>query len=304
MSIEPTRAANTEQTGDQVPAVRASGATIIVALDGSEHALAALPVARTLAAVAQAALYVLHIAESALPPQELLQKLGLTTDDVRGAIINQAGGDPAEAIVQVAREQQSLAIALCTHTGVEKGAGELGHVARQVILAAPCSVVLVPPTLGLRPLELRHVLLPFDGTPTTAAAIGPALELADKAGAEVTVLHVAAARARRPAEPGTFAVPRYLDQPHHEWAAWGHELLQRVCCLARAGQAERLRLALAAGEPAEEVVRYAREHHSDLILLAWHGTLEDKRAIVAKAVIREAPCPVLILRVPAQEASR
>jgi nucleotide-binding universal stress UspA family protein len=236
MSSEPTKAGATEQSGGRSPAVRGRAATIIVALDGSEHALMALPVARTLAAVEQATLHVVHIAEGLLPPGELLHKLRLTKNDIRGVIVGQTQGDPAEGIVHVARERQSLYIALCTHTGVEKPTEELGRVARQVLLTAPCPVLLVPPARGRQRLELRQVLLPYDGTPTTAAAIGPALELADKAGAEGTVLHVVAVHTHQPTEPRTIAVPRYLDQPHHEWTAWGHELRQRVCCLARAGQ--------------------------------------------------------------------
>jgi nucleotide-binding universal stress UspA family protein len=297
MSSEPTKAGATEQSGSRARAAQGRAATVIVALDGSEHARAALPVARTLAAVEQATLHVLHIAERLLPPGELLHKLGLTINDIRGSIMGQTPGDPAEGIAQVARERQSLYIVLCTHTDIAKPAGELGRVARQVLLTAPCPVLLVPPARGLQPLALRQVLLPYDGTPTTAAAIGPALELADKAGAAVTVLHVATVRMRQPAEPGTIAVPRYLDQSHHEWPAWSHELRQRVCGLARAGQVHKLRLVLAAGEPEQEVARYTHEHPIDLIVLAWNGTLEVKRAAVAKAVIREASCPILVLRV-------
>lgn len=302
MNSEPTKAGAVGQPGSRAPAAQGRAATIIVALDGSEHALAALPVARTLADAEQATLQVLHIAERLLPPGELLHKLGLTINDIRGSIMGQTQGDPAEGIVHVARERQSLYIVLCTHTGVEEPIEELGRVARQVLLTASCPVLLVPPAHGLRPLALRRVLLPYDGTPTTAAAIGPALELADKAGAEVTVLHVATVRMRQPAEPGTLAAPRYLDQPHHEWPAWGQELRQRVCCLARAGQVHKLRLVLAAGEPVQEVVRYTHEHRIDLIVLAWNGTLEVKRAAVAKAVIREASCPILVLRVRADRA--
>jgi nucleotide-binding universal stress UspA family protein len=64
-------------------------------------------------------------------------------------------------------------------------------------------------------------------------------------------------------------------------------------------KAHKLRLALAAGEPAQEVVRFTHEHSIDLIVLAWNGVLELRRAAVAKAVIRAAACPILVLRVHA-----
>ena len=58
----------------------------------------------------------------------------------------------------------------------------------------------------------------------------------------------------------------------------------------------RLRLALAVGDPAAEISRSAREHGADLVVLGWHGDLEGDHALVAKAVFREMPCPLLILR--------
>ena len=38
------------------------------------------------------------------------------------------------------------------------------------------------------------------------------------------------------------------------------------------------RLFLRAGEPAAEIVRFAAEQESDLIVLAWHGSLAGERA--------------------------
>jgi nucleotide-binding universal stress UspA family protein len=50
------------------------------------------------------------------------------------------------------------------------------------------------------------------------------------------------------------------------------------------------------GDPAEEIVRYAREHAVDLIVLGTHGRTGPSRALlgsVVEHVIRTAPCPVL-----------
>jgi nucleotide-binding universal stress UspA family protein len=48
--------------------------------------------------------------------------------------------------------------------------------------------------------------------------------------------------------------------------------------------------------PGEEVIRSAAEHASDLIVLAWRGAWERERAVTVKAVLRGAPCPVMIIR--------
>ena len=51
-----------------------------------------------------------------------------------------------------------------------------------------------------------------------------------------------------------------------------------------------------AGDPAEEIARYARENDLDLIVIGTHGRTGMSRALlgsVAERVIRTAPCPVL-----------
>lgn len=268
----------------------------IVPLDGSAHALAALPVARVIADLQGATLRIVHVAEPAMPPQVLLDRLGLTTDQFRGSVLEQASGPPAARIVGVAGQRQRTMIVMCVHTGMGKTGGDLGSVAEAVLRGAPCPVVLVRPERGLEPWALRTMLLPHDGTPTTAAANHSTFQLAEQAGAELIVLHIAAGQDRPPVEPGTFGASRYMDQPQHEWSAWTDEFLERLCCLGDAPATIRIRLLVAHGEPDIEIVRVAREHASDLIVLAWRGRFEAQRAATLKAVIRDAPCPVLVLR--------
>jgi nucleotide-binding universal stress UspA family protein len=288
-------------------------------LDGSAHAIAALPTAKVLAELAQATLHVVHVGEPILPSDELIQSLGLTRDQLRGCVIAQAGGAPAASIVRLASEWRSVSIVMCTRTnvagaegapgslaGAESAAGPvagaedaLGSVAGAVVREAPCPVVLVRPELGGRPRSLRRIVVPHDGTPSTAAALQPAIDLAGRSGAELEVLHVAAPEASHTAEPGTLTAPRYLDQPQHEWPVWTREFLARTWAQCHSPPAVRTRLYLRTGEPGTEIVRFAGERQSDLIVLAWRGRLDAERATTLKAVIRDAPCPTIILRVMA-----
>jgi nucleotide-binding universal stress UspA family protein len=179
----------------------------------------------------------------------------------------------------------------------------LGSVASAVVRIAPCPVVLVRPELGVHPAALRRIIVPEDGTPTTAAALQPAGELAGRSGAELDVLHVAAAAAHQPAEPGTLTAPRYLDQPQHEWPVWTREFLQRLRHLCHCPSTVQTRLFLRTGEPGAEIVRFARERETDLIVVAWRGHLDGQRAATLRAVVRDAPCPTLVLRVASQAAA-
>ncbi len=279
---------------DEMSGGTALGAeAVLVPLDGSEHALAALPVARWIARAANACLHVLHIAERALPPRDLLHKLALDPEDVHGSIIDQEEGEPAEAIVRMAEEQGSPFIVLCTHTGQREPAGELGGVALDVIRAARCPVVLVPPFRGREDWSPGRILFPYDGTPDTAAAACPALEFARAVAEEMIVLHATAPGIAPPDEPGSITAPLYVDQAQHEWPAWGREFLDRACWSE--GWTGRLRVHLSVGEPGVETARFARERRTDLIVVAWHGTWEGHAAAV-KAVIRDAPCPIMVLR--------
>jgi nucleotide-binding universal stress UspA family protein len=269
---------------------------VFVPLDGSVHARAALSVARALAQLVDGTPHLVHIGGATLPSRELLRKLGLATDDVRGAVVEQAGGDAAASIIRLARAQRCAYIVMCPYTGRQEPAGELGGVARDVLHLASCPIVLVPPAQDQRPWRLRHILLPHDGTPTTTAALGPALELARRADAELLVLHVAGSRAAPPAEPGAITPPQYEDQAHHEWPTWASEFLQRACCVNPSEEMPRLRLTLAVGDPGPEIIRTARGYPADLVVLGWHGDPESDKPPVAKAVIREMPCPLLMLR--------
>ncbi len=273
--------------------------TIVVPLDCSTRATAALRVARGLAEMEGATLHVVHVGERTLPPREMLEQLRLTPEELSGSVLDQVTGTAAAGIVRQAAELGSAFIVMCTHTRAEAPRDGFGCVAREVLCTAPCPVVLVRPEPTPRPWALRRLLLPHDGTPTSAAAIRPAADLADRAGAELDVLHVAAPGAARPLEPGTFAAPRYLDQPQHEWPVWAHEFLDRLCALGRPTESVRIRLFLAAGEPGPAIVEFAARHGVDLIALAWRGVLEPERAVTTRAVIGGAPCPVVVFRVAA-----
>ncbi|HEX7128252.1 MAG TPA: universal stress protein [Thermodesulfobacteriota bacterium] len=272
---------------------------VIVPLDGTVHATAALPVARGLAALLGSTPCIVHVGVRPRPPREMLEPLKLTSEQLEGSVLHQATGSPAAAIVDLAASRRHALIVMCTHTGLDKPRGALGSVTREVLRTAACPVVLVHPERGPRPWTLRRLLLPHDGTPTSAAALSPAAELARRAGAELTVLHVAVPGSEPPGEPGTCAAPRYLDQPQHEWPAWAREFLDRLRAIGRPPGEVPMRLSFAAGEAGRAIVEFASREASDLIVLAWRGVLEPGRALTARAVVGGASCPILVVRVAA-----
>jgi nucleotide-binding universal stress UspA family protein len=275
-------------------------ATILVPLDGSTRALAALPVARSLAKLVDGTVRMLHVAD-VLPGPELRERLKLEIEDLHGAVLDARAGDPATAIVQAAEEWRSFAVVMCAYTGALKPAPGLGSVAEAALHAA-LPLVFVQPDRPNVDFKLNRVLIPHDGAPATAAALGFGAHLAHRAGAELVILHVAAFGAE-PQGPGSTPVPQYMDQPQYEWETWTSEFVERLRCLCGLPREASMHLHLATGDPGSEIVRFAAEHEASLIILAWHGCLDAQRATALKTVLARASCPVLVLPVHAPVSS-
>jgi nucleotide-binding universal stress UspA family protein len=269
--------------------------TIVVPLDASGHALVALPVAKQLAELQGATLHLVHVAHETSPPADVLDRLGLNSMGLRGSVLDTKAGEPSFGIVQAGRELQAALIVMCTHTAVSGADKTLGTTALAVLRHAPCPVVLVRPERGVVPWALHRILLPHDGTPTTSAAIRPAAELARRARVALDVLHVAALGAPPPGECGSLTPPLYMDQPQHEWPAWAGEFLGRLGGVSSL-ESLNVRMFLARGRPGDEALRFAAEHASDLIVLAWRGEWEGAHAATLKTVVRGATAPVLVIR--------
>lgn len=268
--------------------------TVLVPLDGSVRATAAIPVARGFAELLQATVAVLHVSDDALAPAALVERMRLSSEEVQGLVVEQRPGAAAAAIAQEASERQAAMIVMCPQIRTDLPSRALGSVAAAVLRAAPCPVVLVPPARGRKRWSLHRLLVPHDGTPTSAATMGPATDFASMAAAELVVLHVATPGAERPTEPGTLVSPRYVDQPQHEWPAWAEEFVDRLRAVGGAREGVKIRLMVAQGDAGSAIVDFARQ--SDLVVLGWRGVLEADRARTMRRVIRDTMSPVIVFR--------
>ena len=72
--------------------------------------------------------------------------------------------------------------------------------------------------------------------------------------------------------------------------------------VARAGSDVPVTVARTGGDPATEILRYAKRHPIDLIVVGTHGHAGATRELlgnVADRVVRSARCPVLVVPAPA-----
>ncbi len=277
---------------------------VLVALDGSEAAATALPLARVVAAQLGASVEILHVASAEAPTTDLWRRLHLDLASSEGVQVRSHVGEPAPAILRAAAQPDVALLALTTHGRLLDRRRHLGRVAEAVVAHAARPILLVRPEAAPRPgaeRPLTHLLLPLDGTPTTAAALGPATDLAGRLRAAIDVLYVASPVAARPGEPGTLSAPGYVDQPHHEWPEWAREVMDRLCtCLAHVPAGVPVRVYLARGEIEEQIATFARAHDERAIVLVRRSHLELGHARVLRAVLDRTPCPVLLVGSPSE----
>ncbi len=229
-------------------------------------------------------------------------------------------GRAAEEILDHARTSGIDLIAMSTHgrSGIERVL--LGSVAERVLRETPVPVILrraagpAPVRTGadmqqaqgpIRPQPvaparqaIRHILCPVDFSRTADVALGQAGLLAQRFGAELTVLHVV----DDPLDVTCLHIPHPpQEQLREEMIKEAERTLQgRVLHTLRF--LPRARTAVVVGPPFREIVRYAREHQVDLIVMGTQGLSGLDHLMMgstAERVVRTAPCPVLSIRAAA-----
>jgi nucleotide-binding universal stress UspA family protein len=266
---------------------------VLLALDGSAAAATGLPVARALASQLGAGVEILHVAAEAMPATEVRRLLRV--DDTLDLHI--AVGDAPTGILRALDDPFTSLVVLTTH-GEDRAGRPLTSVAEAVAARTIRPLLLVRPEAPGRIQHdgvLRRLLVPLDGTPTTAAALPPAVELASRLGAAIDVLHVVHPAQAATRERGSVAVSRYFDQPHHEWCQWMRELSGLCHGVAACPGDVRMQVHVSQGDVSAEIASFAAEHDADAIVLVRRSHLEAERAQVLRGVLEQTPCPVLLI---------
>ena len=150
-------------------------------------------------------------------------------------------------------------------------------------------------------IQIQQILCPVDFSESSDHAMRYASALATTFGAELTLLHVVAPVVA--ALPGETALPDTLQADINELAeACRSRMEQIVGKLATNGL--RVKPLVLNGLPFIEIIRYARESETDLIVLGSHGRTGLSHLLigsVAERVVRKAPCPVLTIKHPEHE---
>ena len=148
---------------------------------------------------------------------------------------------------------------------------------------------------------MKQILAAVDFSPVTEAVATHAITMARAHGATVRLVHVA------PPEPdfvGYEPGPQTVRDHIARGLRGEHRKLQEME-RRLAGEGLAVRALLVQGDAAEKILKEAAEMHADLIILGSHGhgkLYELLVGSVAEAVLRRAPCPVLIVPRPRPDA--
>lgn len=150
-------------------------------------------------------------------------------------------------------------------------------------------------------IRIQKILLPTDFSDLSGIATQYACDLATKYDAELHLLHTLESH---PTSTPEFVMGLALPTYVAESKAAVETALTRVVAPEWAN-GRRVSHVVLEGSPKTEIIRYAREHKIDLIVLSTHGRTGLTHVLmgsVAESVVRTAPCPVLTVR-PAGQPS-
>ncbi|MSR53241.1 MAG: universal stress protein [Gemmataceae bacterium] len=128
-------------------------------------------------------------------------------------------------------------------------------------------------------LRTPTILYPTDFSSYSNQAYLHAVALAESHRATLTVVYVA------------------QPEPNSDHDFWRGQLTQ----IRPANPAIPVKHVLLEGDPATEIVSYARDAGFDLIVMGTHGRTGIERQLmgsVAEKILREAPCSVLVVKLP------
>jgi universal stress protein A len=138
----------------------------------------------------------------------------------------------------------------------------------------------------------QHVLVAVDTSTESEAVLRKGMDLAQGAGASLSVLHVM--ELPTPMVGELALIDTYFN--YEEFARLTREALLEQ--LNKVGLEEAC-LHVLTGAPASTVVHYAEEHEVDLIVCGSHGKNGFKLLLgsVASGILHKAPCDVFVHRI-------
>ena len=144
-------------------------------------------------------------------------------------------------------------------------------------------------------IQLARILLPADFSEFSSEATNYACAFAEQFDAELHLLHVLEIHhSTTPDLAMGLALPSRIKESREAV----EKALENVLD-SKWAEGRKVVKATAEGPPFLEIIRYAKQHDVDLIVMGTHGRSALVHVLmgsVAEKVVRKAPCPVLTVR--------
>jgi len=278
--------------------------TVFVPLDGTPQSAAALPLARALAQACHGQIVLIRVAAAPHECDEAARYLvRIAREFEKGdvAVVTEvcSAVEVAAQLLWTVRDRRINAIVMATHgrRGLQRAV--MGSVAESLVRDSPVPVLLVRPG-DHRTTGVHTLLVPVDGTPGGALALGNAIALARATGARIVLLEVTVPIPLwmySTAFSGPVAVPvdpSWNDDALTSAQSYVGALATRLRAIGIEADA-RARI----GDIVPTIDAVADEVDADLIVIATHARVGVARAFLgstADAVVRTAQRPVLLVR--------
>jgi nucleotide-binding universal stress UspA family protein len=148
-------------------------------------------------------------------------------------------------------------------------------------------------------MQIHSILYATDFSKSSKVAFSLACSIARDHQARLIVLHVVPA--------GTYEIVNLAQLGHGEsMGEFEDDIRNELQQLQPPDNRVPMEYKLANGDAVASIVKEAEDTHCDLIVLGTHGRTGLRRLLmgsVAENVVRTAPCPVLVVKAPVQQAS-
>ena len=294
---------------------------ILLPLDGSELAEAAVPYVRDLAGQLEAQGYMLNVcpperetylhmhqiymakmADSFRQSMQEKQNGGKKCEVQADVIV----GDPINVIFDYIREKDINMIALTTHGASGLRHRLMGSTADKIVRAAGVPSLLIrlkegnvlPPNMS----TIQKILLPLDSSEASKIAIPCAAELAKKLKASITLFSMAQTAYTQPMSGAETGIGVNWDAVDAATEKYMESYLQKI-------EDELKQVGIAVNhvtylgmDAAYEILEMEKRTDADLVVMATRGRSPVTRwafGSVAEKVLREGDRPILLIKEPA-----
>ncbi len=262
---------------------------ILIPVDGSESVEEILLYVTSITPRSDTHITLLHV----LPPSREVSSGSSHADQLNDALLQDGWkvsrelrmGDPIEEIIKLALLLPATMLIMSTHgrSGLERI--REGSVTEQVVKQSPCPVFILHTTrpdtaVSKGDALFRRILVPLDGTKTSAAILKCVERFAKHHDSDVIIFHDELDSSVGPEKKS--AIREALEE--------------QSVTLANTGLSVSLDMSTYR-HPIREILKRIDELNISLVAMATHGETGERRALdesVTAEVIRHANCPLLV----------